>query len=135
MKKHNSGFTLIEVLVVASLVAVVALLMYSFFGQGFSLYSVQSQSADEQMGLRQTLSEITNRARLADDGEVSVAAGVLTVGSDTYELLGGRILRNGSAIASDIAAFDIAIENGMLRVRIVSGKGTRLDTSLSLVQP
>jgi prepilin-type N-terminal cleavage/methylation domain-containing protein len=130
--KKNRGFTLIEVLLVSALVVVAALLMYSFLGQGFSLYTVEAASADEQMNLRQTMSEITNLARVTDAANISVSSGVLTVGSKAYKLQNGQILRNGGAIANNISTFEASVSGGMLKIRIVNSKGTELKTSLAL---
>ena len=131
--KRNSGFTLIEVLLVAALVGVVALLMYSFLGQGLSLYGVETASADEQMNLRQAMSDITNIVRLTDSDDISVSNGVLTVGSRTYKLVNGSILKDEGAIANGISAFNVTKENGMLKLEIVNENGTEIKTSLSLI--
>lgn len=136
MIRRKSGFSLIEVIVVAALVAVAALLMYSFFGQGFSLYTVESDSADEQMNLRQVVSEITNNARVTDVANIKVNSGVLTVGSDAYKLQNKKIMRNGTAIATGIKTFSVTKNSdNILTILIVNTKETRLETSLSLVSP
>jgi prepilin-type N-terminal cleavage/methylation domain-containing protein len=131
--KKNCGFTLIEVLLVAALVGVVALLMYSFLGQGFSLYGVETASAEEQMNLRQTMSDITNIVRLTDPDDISVSNGVLTVGSRTYKLSGNSILKDGSTIANGISVFSVSEEDGMLKIKIVNKNGTEIKTTLSTV--
>lgn len=133
MSKKNRGFTLIEVLLACSLVAAAALLMYSFFGQGFSLYTLESESADEQASLRMVMSDITNIVRVTTDTtKISVANGVLTVDSRTYKLSGGKILRNGTAIASNISTFTVTKSADLLSVKIVSNKGSTVETSLSM---
>jgi len=129
----KTGYTLIEVLLAAALIAVVALLMYSFFGQGFSLYGVETASAEEQINLRQAMSDITNAARITDPDDISVENGVLTVGSRKYKLADGSIQKNGAIIANGIAVFDVRrTSDGMLVIRIVNQNGTELKTSLSL---
>jgi hypothetical protein len=135
MMKRNgkTGYALIQVLLAAALVAVVALLMYSFLGQGFALYGAETASAEEQINLRQAMSDITNAARLTDPDDISVENGVLTVGSRKYKLSGGSIQRDGAAIANGIAVFDVSrTSDGMLVIRIVNQNGTELKTSLSL---
>lgn len=132
MKKSNRGFTLIEVLLAVTLVAAAALLMYSFFGQGFSLYTLQSESADEQASLRQTMSEITNVVRVTDASKISVSNGVLSIDDKAYRLSGTKILRNGTAIASNISTFTVTRSNELLWIKIVSNKGTAIETSLSM---
>lgn len=135
MMKRNAktGYTLIEVLLTVALVGVVALLMYSFFGQGFALYGVETASAEEQMNLRQAMSDITNVVRITDPDDISIADGVLTVGSRQYRLSDGSIQKNGAAIANGIEVFDVSrTSDGMLVIRIVNQNGTELKTSLSL---
>ncbi len=134
MKSKKRGFTLIEVLLATALVAVVMLLMYAFFGQGFKLYTVESESADAQMNLRQVLSEITNKARLTDPADITYASGVLSVDDDTYMLFDEKIIRNDTAIASGIGAFHVSIENDMLSIEVINTAGTSLSTSLSLIE-
>ncbi len=133
MKNTNRGFTLIEVLLACALVAAAALLMYSFFGQGFSLYTLESESADEQASLRMVMSDITNIVRVTDTTKISVSNGVLTVDSRTYKLSGGKILRNGTAIASNISTFTVTKSTELLSIKIVSNKKSTIETSLSMV--
>jgi len=135
MMKRNgkSGYTLIEVLLVAALVGVAALLMYSFFGQGFALYGMETASAEEQANLRQAMSDITNAARITDPDDISVSGGVLTVGDSQYKLSGGAIRKNGAVIANGITVFDAQFTgDGLLTIRIVNQNGTELKTSVSL---
>lgn len=135
MMKKN-GFTLVEVVLVAALIAVVAGFMYSFIGQGLTLYSMGNESADEQQSLRQVLSEITNKARLTDAGDISVSANVLTIGSDVYELSDNKIMRNDSTIAYRIAEFEVSLNGttSLLSISIKNTKGTQIQTSLSLAK-
>jgi prepilin-type N-terminal cleavage/methylation domain-containing protein len=134
--KNKRGFTLIEMLVTLALVAVVAALMYTFFGQGISLYSMESESAQEQANLRLVLSDITNRARLTDPSSITYADGVLTVDDTTYSFnsTDQEILRDGGTLATGISRFTVQLESGLLEVSITSTKGTVVSTSLSLVQ-
>ena len=134
MRKRKRGFTLLETIITVALVAVVALLMYSFFGQGFRLYTIESESADEQMHLRQVMSDITNKARLTDPESISYESEVLNIGSDAYSLTGNEIVRNDTTIASGISEFNVSILNGILSVEVVNTSGTQLATSLSLVE-
>ncbi len=133
MKKTNRGFTLIEVLLACALVAVAAMLMYSFFGQGFSLYTLESESADEQASLRMAMSDITNVVRLTDASKISLSeGGVLTVDDRTYKLSGGKIMRNDTAIASNISTFTVTKSSDLLWIKLVSNKGAAIETSLSM---
>lgn len=134
MKNNNRGITLLETIIAAALVSVVMLLMYAFFGQGFKLYTMESESADEQMNLRQVLSEITNNARLTDPEAITYTSGVLTIDDDAYMLYEDKIIRNETAIASGISAFNISITNGILSVEVINTSGTRIATSLSLIE-
>jgi prepilin-type N-terminal cleavage/methylation domain-containing protein len=132
--KRNRGFTLVEVILVAALVAVATLLMYSFIGQGFSLYGAEAESADDQMNMRQAMSDITNIVRLTDPSAISVSNGVLTVDDRKYKLENGSILRNGGAIANRISVFDVSISSNILVIRIVNSNGTEIKSSLSLIK-
>ena len=124
---------MLEVIITVALVSVTALLMFMFFGQGFNLYTKQSNSADEQMNLRNVVSEITNKVRLTEPENIACESGVLTVYDDTYTLLGDEIIRNDTAIANGIAAFNVSIQNDILSIEVVNTSGTEIATSLSLV--
>jgi len=135
MKKPtcSKGFTLVELLVVVALIAVAASLMYTFFGQGLSLYTAESESADEQANMRLVMSDITNRVRL-NPADTSCANNVLTVGDAVYRRSGQQILRNDGVIANGISTFTVTISNSMLDIRIENTAGKALETSLSLKQ-
>lgn len=135
MKRNRKAFTLIETLVVLTLITVVALLMYSFFGQGFSLYSVETESADEQMNLRQVLSEITNKARLITDREnITCSDGVLSIDDDSYTLNNEQIMRNDTIIANGISVFNVSINDDILEIGITNTASAVITTSISLPQ-
>ena len=134
MLKKKSGFTLIEVLLVVVLIAGVALLMYSFLGQGFSLYTVETASAEEQAGLRQILSDITNKARITPVDQITYANSILTIGDYVYTYNGDAVARNGATIANDINIFSINITDNILGVIITNASGTTMKTSISLIR-
>ena len=123
---------MLEVVITVALVSVTALLMFTFFGQGFNLYTIESDSADEQMNLRSVMSEITNKVRLTEPENVTYESGVLTVNTDTYSLIGDEIIRNDVAIANGIASFNVSILDEILTVEVVNTSGTCIATSLSL---
>ena len=133
MRQRKRGFTLLEVVITVALVSVTALLMFTFFGQGFNLYTKESDSADEQMNLRNVVSDITNKVRLTEPDNITCESGVLTVDTDTYALLGDEIIRNDTAIANGIAAFNVSIQSDILSIEVVNTSGTGIATSLSLV--
>ncbi len=134
LMNNKKGFTLIELLIVIALIAAVSALMYSFFGQGLHLYTAESESADEQMNLRRALSDITNRARLAEPEQITYDAGVLSVGDYEYTLQGGSIKKDGTAIANGISSFNVSINEGILYIEIVNASGKSLSTSFSLLE-
>jgi len=132
--KNKRGFTLIEILVTLTLVVVVAGLMYTFLGQGISLYTMQNEAAQEQMNMRQVLSDITNRIRLTDPANITYSNDVLHVGDTTYyySSVNNEILRNGTTLATGIGGFTVLMQEGLLEISIVSTAGTVVSTSFSL---
>lgn len=133
--KNKKGFTLVELIVVLSLLAVAGLLMYSFFGQGIRLFTYESASADRQMNMREVLSDITNKVRLTDPANVTCNSGTLTVGSYAYTLNSQKIKRNGVAISNGIATFAPAISSDkILTITVIDTAGTSLSTSISLLE-
>lgn len=130
--KDRRGFTLIEVIITLAVMGAVGLLAFSLFGQGFKLYTAESESAELQEDMRLVLSEITNKVRLTDETGISVSENKLTVDDYVYSFDGTRIIRNSSEIATSIAVFDVSITNSLLEIRIVNNKGTELSTSIYL---
>lgn len=131
--KNKKGFTMIEMLIVLALLSAVGVLMYSVFGQGVRLYAEESKSANEQLNMRQALSDITNTARLVDPDSVSYASGVLNVGSASYTFADQSVKKNGTAIAKEIASFEVSISGGILNITITNLSGKSISTSLSLL--
>jgi len=132
MRNKKRGFTLIETIIVLALVVVVASLMFSFFGQGFSLYATETESADEQKNMRQVLSDITNKARVTAPELITYDMGVLHVDDNSYTSSGEQIIKNGTVLANGISEFNISIVNNVLEIGVVNTTGSRLTTSLSL---
>lgn len=130
--KDRRGLTLIEVIITLAVMGAVGLLAFSLFGQGFKLYTAESESAELQEDMRLVLSEITNKVRLTDETGISVSENKLTVDDYVYSFDGTRIIRNSSEIATSIAVFDVSITNSLLEIRIVNNKGTELSTSIYL---
>lgn len=60
MKKPRSGFTLVEVLVAASITAVVGMLLVAIFTQTGQLFVSQSQKISQGLGLNDAIGEITD---------------------------------------------------------------------------
>lgn len=130
--KDKRGLTLIEVIITLAVLGAVGLLAFSLFGQGFNLYTAESESAEMQEDMRLVLSDITNKVRLTDEADISVFENTLTVDDYVYSFDGTRIIRNSSEIATSVIAFNVSITNGLLEIRIVNNKGTELSTSIYL---
>lgn len=124
-----------ELIIVVALLSAVALLFYSLFGQGFKLYSAQSESAADLTNLRQVVSDITNKARITDPASITYSAGVLHVGSYSYSysLTDQTINKNGTVIAKDISSFNVSISGGILEITLVNLEGKNISTSISLL--
>lgn len=129
---NQKGFTLVELLVVVTLIVVAAALMYTFFGQGLNLYVAESESFDNQANIRQVLSDITNKARLTDASAIYCFSDVLIVDDAIYHRNSKQIIKNGNAIANDISGFTVSVSGSILNISITNVAGTQIETSLSL---
>lgn len=132
--KNKKGFTLIEVIITLAVLGAVSMLALTFFGQGFSLYNAETESADLQEDMRLVLSDITNKVRITDEDSISAAGNQLVVGDTVYAFDGSRIIRGSDEIATSIDVFEASITNGLLEIRIVNTKGSEITTSIYLLQ-
>lgn len=132
--KNKKGITLIEVIITLAILGAVGMLAATFFGQGFSLYNAETESADLQEDMRLVLSDITNKVRITDEASISVSGNQLVVADYTYAFDGSRIVRNSDEIATSIQTFEVNITNGLLEIRIVNTEGDEITTSIYLSQ-
>lgn len=131
----KKGLTLVELLLTVAILAVAAGLMFALFGQGLSLYTIGTKSADEQQSLRQVLSDITNSARLAGAG-IDADGNVLTIGDNVYSHSGENVFKNEAVIADKIVSFQVSIDSAksLLNITIKNTKGAQMQTSLTLAK-
>ncbi len=130
--KNKKGITLLEVIITLGILSVIGLMAFTLFGQGLSLYQTETESADLQDEMRLVLSDITNKVRVAEEADISVATNQLTVNDYTYSLDGNRIIRNSSELATNISFFDVSLADGLLEIRLQNTKGTQISTAIYL---
>ena len=130
--KNKKGITLLEVIITLGILSVIGLMAFTLFGQGLSLYQAETESADLQDEMRLVLSDITNKVRVAEEADISVATNQLTINDYTYSLDGNRIIRNSSELATNISFFDVSLADGLLEIRLQNTKGTQISTAIYL---
>ena len=130
--RKKRGFTVIELIVTLAVLGAVAALAFTIFGQGFSLYTAQTESADLQQDMRLVLSDITNKVRVTDAADISADTNELTVDDYVYYFDGSRIIRNSSELATSVTVFDVSISGGLLEITIANSKGDEITTSVYL---
>lgn len=130
--RNKKGFTLIELIIAVAVLGAVAMLMYTFFGQGFALYTEEVKSADQQTDMREVLSEITNKVRVTPSDQISYVNDILTIDDHVYAYDGDRIIRNTRELATGISAFDVSITGKLLEIVLENNDGEQIATSLYL---
>jgi len=122
--KRNGGFTLIEVVVASTLLALLMTGLYQFISFGFFVWERGQAAIDEQQNLRLAVSQISREIRTAHSWDIGTP-GPSANPSDTLELKvpdspqlnnyrsityyhnGTNILRDVNGAGHNVVAYDI----------------------------
>jgi len=108
--KKSKGYTLIEVVVVAAIIAVMLSGVYVIFDQGVKMFAKDRTQVANQESIRTVMTSIEKKIRKANaTTPMQEVSGCLVVYSttttDTYCQSGSSITLNGNAILDRIATF------------------------------
>lgn len=119
MINNKKGVTLIELIIVLSILAVVITLGYSIFIFGIKNFTIQTANANNQSNVRYATSFISKEIRKADS--VSISSNEITIdGTVTYKLHSNVIMRNTNELVSDIASFNVERVGNRIILEITS---------------
>jgi len=112
--KKSKGFTLIEVVVVAAIIAVMLSGVYVIFDQGVRMFAKDRTQVANQESIRTVMTSIEKKIRKANaTTPIQIVSGCLVIYSttttDTYCQSGNSITLNTNAILDRISAFTYAI--------------------------
>lgn len=124
--KKNKGFTLIEVVVVAAIIAVMLSGVYVIFDQGVRMFAKDRTQVANQESIRTVMTSIEKKIRKADANAtkpINVESGCLIIYNsittfDTFCKSGNSILLNGTGILDGISDFNPVLVNPYLEVTI-----------------
>lgn len=112
--KKNKGFTLIEVVVVAAIIAVMLSGVYVIFDQGVKMFAKDRTQVANQESIRTVMTSIEKKIRKANaTTPMQIVSGCLVIYSmtttDTYCQSGNSITLNGTGILDRISTFTYII--------------------------
>ena len=134
-KKKNRGFTLIETIITLVLLCVISLVCVGILTSMLSARNDLEVKLKDQIALRQTVLTVTSEIR-KDPDDTSLLGPV----DKRYDAEDGMLRRTadgwgdmkGSAVAFDIADFDISIADGRAEIYIKSIGGQVVTTQIYL---
>ncbi len=131
-RKNNGGFTLLETLIAVAIVGLIAAVGVSVFAFGPRSFSNQVNSLSNQYRVRDVARNISRDTRMADPDLVIAGQEALQIGEISYTFSNGSVFRDGAELASGIAIFEYALNDGRLSVMITSTDNGGESFSLSL---
>lgn len=119
MIKNKKGVTLIELIIVLSILSIVSSLGFSFYLYGLKNFTTQTVNVNNQSNVRYALSIISKDIRKADS--VTVSANIITIdGTLEYKLDGNILMKNGNNLVTDIETFNVTKVGNKITIEIIS---------------
>lgn len=119
MIKNKKGVTLIELIIVLSILSIVSSLAYSVYYFGLKNFNTQTVNVNNQSNVRYALSIISKDIRKSDS--VTVSANIITIdGTIEYKLDGNVLMKNGNNLVIDIETFNITRAGNKMTMEITS---------------
>ncbi|SNR86457.1 prepilin-type N-terminal cleavage/methylation domain-containing protein [Anaerovirgula multivorans] len=119
MIQNRKGITLIELLMVLSVMSIIVVLSFSVYIFGMKSFTLQSTNVENQSNVRYATSYITKEIRKAES--VEVLGNILTInGTDEYKLVDNIIWRNSNELVTGIEHFNMSKSGNKISLEIIS---------------
>lgn len=133
IKSNRKGLTLIELVVAIGIFVIIGGAITVFLMQGLTLYGTELNANTDEGNLRNGMTHIiSSLRRTADDADITVGTGTLTVDGNTYALSGGNLTYNGSILIKGVSAFTVTKTNNVIDIYIRTAAGKTLENSYAL---
>lgn len=119
MIKNKKGVTLIELLIVLSILSIIISLAFSVIFVGTKNFSVQTANVNNQSNVRYALNIISRDIRKAES--VTVSEHTITIDdSFEYKLENNELLKGEQILATDVETFHITKVGNKITIEINS---------------
>lgn len=116
--RNEKGVTLVELLAVLALLGIVILLISNAHMFGQKQFVSQSAQIENESNVRYAMNVITKEVRRAE--MVTVLADTLQTNSNTFELRGNNLYKDGSVLIEGVEKFSVQENDGKITITIKS---------------
>lgn len=134
MKKilNNSGYTLIELIIVIGLIGILSTPLILSFTTGLRLYERETASNESVQDLRSFFITLNEEMRSLSMGQANIINNELIIGSTTYKLTNGSIVRGKVGESTTVSVLDNVNSMTFSNITYISGEMKSFNIAITI---